>query len=108
MSLLFSFDFANPVQTEKVLEVHGGQGAFSFDVVSKNLDAADSVVSFFYSNNNVDFMPIPIGLNNVEFTLPIGNDLNIFNVSQVDHVFYKVVVSAGSTTVGTIEIYTKQ
>ena len=109
MSLFYSYDFANPTSTEQVLEVVGGQGAFSFDIISKNIDVADANVSFFFSNNKVDYIAIPVSsTENASFDIPTGNDVSALNITDIDHRYYKMVLTVGSSTVGTIEIHTKQ
>lgn len=108
MSKIFSFDFSNQVKTEHTIEVVGGQGPFSIDMISKNLNGSDSSVSFFFSNNGVDFIAIPDGEIDSNFPLPIGDDLNSQIITDVDHRFYKMVVNVGTVAVGTIDFYSKQ
>ena len=109
MSLLLKYDFENPSETEKILTVQGGQGAFSFDIVSKNIDVADAVVSILFSNDRENFIPIPVSeTENADFDIPIGDDASTQNILEVDHKYYKAVIAVGTSTTGTIEIHTKQ
>lgn len=101
MPLYKTFSVANGNQNGDADTPNGRSGGMSYQAVWSGIDAFDATVEIQWSNDRATWEQVPTLIE----TIATASGSASFNINVINHAYYRAVLTVGTATTGTVNIY---
>ena len=101
MALYKSFAVADGNQNGQSARPPDRTGGLSYQAVWSGLDAFDATLAIQWSNDGITWEQVPALIA----TLATASGSTSFNINVVNHSYFRAVLTVGTATTGTVNIY---